>query len=335
MQLKIIKNKEDLNFFRTKSELVDFEKDNVKELSNGLLEGLYKHNAIGVAGTMFGIHKRIVVVDLQEHGHKKPLILINPEIIEYSENTIPSEEASISILKIRETISRYETIKLKYFNISGEECELKASGLLSRCIQHEMDYLDGKLFFDYLSENRKQEIENIITSLDTGMKLTYVIKDEEILRKKSEKVEVVDEEIVNTLDKMLEFMYQSKGIGLAAVQVGILKRMVTIDLQENNKNNPLFLINPEIIWHSDNMVDSEEGCLSVPQQRAKIKRFEKVKVKHLDKEGKENIIDADGLLAICLQHELDHLDGKLYIDYLSKLKRDLLLNKVKGILKKM
>lgn len=335
MQLKVIRNKESLDFFRVKSELVDFGKDNVQKLSNDLLKGLYEHNALGVAGVMFGIHKRIIAIDLQEYGRKKPLVLINPEVIEISENLIDSEEASISIPKLRETISRYENIKVKYFDIDDKECELKASGLLSRCIQHEMDYLDGKLFFDYLSEARKQEIENFITNLDNCMKLEYVTKNDEILRQKSEKVETVDKEIVDTLDEMLDFMYKSKGIGLAAVQVGILKRMITIDLQEDNKKNPLFLINPEIIWHSDNMVEGEEGCLSVPQQRAKVKRFEKIKVKYLDKQGKENVIDANGLLAVCLQHEIDHLNGKLYIDYLSKLKRDLILSKVKSILKKM
>ena len=334
MQLKIIKNKEDLDFFRTKSDKIDKIDSDIKDLAKSLLDGLYKYNAIGVAGVMFGVHKRIIVIDLQEHGCRKPLILINPEIIWHSEKLVSGEEASISIKNVRETIQRYESIKVKYLDLSSNECELTANGLLSRCIQHEIDYLDGKLFFDYLPSDRIKEIENTIVNLENKMKLKFVTRDDEILRQKSAPVEKIDQDLINTMSGMLEFMYESKGIGLAGVQIGVLKRIITIDLQDDDKK-PMFLINPEIVWHSDNLVESEEGCLSVPGQRAKIKRFDKVKVRYLDLEGKENLVETDGLFAICLQHEIDHLDGKLYIDYLSKLKRDLILSKVRTILKKM
>ena len=334
MQLKIIKNKEDLDFFRTKSDKIDKIDSDIKDLAKSLLDGLYKYNAIGVAGVMFGVHKRIIVIDLQEHGCRKPLILINPEIIWHSEKLVSGEEASISIKNIRETIQRYESIKVKYLDLSSNGCELTASGLLSRCIQHEIDYLDGKLFFDYLPSDRIKEIENTIVNLENKMKLKFVTRDDEILRQKSAPVEKIDQDLINTMNGMLEFMYESKGIGLAGVQIGVLKRIITIDLQEDDKK-PIFLINPEIVWHSDNLIESEEGCLSIPGQRAKIKRFDKVKVRYLDLEGKENLVETDGLFAICLQHEIDHLDGKLYIDYLSKLKRDLILSKVRTILKKM
>lgn len=334
MQLKIIKNKEDLDFFRTKSDTIEKIDNDIRDLAKNLLDGLYKYNAIGVAGVMFGVHKRIIVVDLQEHSNKKPLVLINPEIIWHSEKLVSGEEASISIKNIRENVQRYESIKVKYLDLNGNECELTANGLLSRCIQHEIDYLDGKLFFDYLQSDRIKEIENTIVNLENRMKLKFVIRDDEILRQKSTPVEKIDKDLINTMNSMLEFMYESKGIGLAGVQIGVLKRIITIDLQENGKN-PVFLINPEIIWHSENLIESEEGCLSVPGQRAKIKRFDKVKVKYLDINGKENLVETDGLFAICLQHEIDHLDGKLYIDYLSKLKRDLILSKVRTILKKM
>ena len=334
MQLKIIKNKQDLDFFRTKSNVIDKVDSDIKDLAKNLLDNLYKYNAIGVAGVMFGIHKRIIVVDLQEHGCRKPLILINPEIVWHSEKSVSGEEASISIKNVRETIQRYESIKVKYLDIDGNERELTANGLLSRCIQHEIDYLDGRLFFDYLPSDRIKEIESTIVNLENKMKLKFVTRDDEILKQKSMPVEKIDGNLINTMNSMLEFMYESKGIGLAGVQIGVLKRIITIDLQENGKK-PVFLINPEIIWHSDNLVESEEGCLSVPGQRAKIKRFDKVKVKYLDVDGKENIIETDGLFAICLQHEIDHLDGKLYIDYLSKLKRDLILSRVKSVLRRM
>ena len=134
---------------------------------------------------------------------------------------------------------------------------------------------------------------------------------------------------------MLETMYNSRGIGLAGNQIGLNKKLVVIDLQENNEKNPLFLINPKILWKSDEKVKGEEGCLSVPGNniKAEVERSKEVKVEYLDKTGKKQIIEADGLLAICLQHEIDHLHGIIYIDYLSKLKRDNIINKVKKELK--
>ena len=155
-----------------------------------------------------------------------------------------------------------------------------------------------------------------------------------VLKKKAQKVEKVDAELQKLLDDMLETMYSSAGIGLAAPQIGVSKRIVVIDVeQEDDDNgvrqgNPLFLVNPEIIWRSDEKVCGEEGCLSVPKQRAEVERFAQVKVRYWDYDGKEQEILGDGLLAICLQHELDHLDGILYIDRISRLKRQMLLKKL-------
>lgn len=157
---------------------------------------------------------------------------------------------------------------------------------------------------------------------------------EPVLKKKAQKVEKVDAELQKLLDDMLETMYSSAGIGLAAPQIGVSKRIVVIDVeQEDDDNgvrqgNPLFLVNPEIIWRSDEKVCGEEGCLSVPKQRAEVERFAQVKVRYWDYDGKEQEILGDGLLAICLQHELDHLDGILYIDRISRLKRQMLLKKL-------
>jgi len=157
---------------------------------------------------------------------------------------------------------------------------------------------------------------------------------EAILKQKAQKVDKVDVEIQKLLDNMLETMYASAGIGLAAPQIGVSKRIVVIDVeQEDDDNgvksgNPLFLVNPEIIWRSEDKVCGEEGCLSVPKQRAEVERNAQVKVRYLDYDGNEQEIEGDGLLAICLQHELDHLDGVLYIDRISRLKRQMLLKKL-------
>ena len=151
-----------------------------------------------------------------------------------------------------------------------------------------------------------------------------------ILRKISEPVENVNQGIKNLLDDMLETMYEAPGIGLAAVQIGILKRVIVIDLSKDvKKKEPIFIINPEIVSQSKSLVSYEEGCLSIPNQFAEVKRPNKCKINYLDYNGKKKDITTDGLLATCIQHEIDHLNGILFIDHLSKLKKDLILKKTK------
>lgn len=204
--------------------------------------------------------------------------------------------------------------------------EIAADGLLSTCIQHQIDYLDGKLFFDYLPEEEKNDI---IKNIVSKMKIKNIIEDIDILRTKCETVKEVTDDIKKILNEMLEIMYQNGGIGLAANQVGIRKRIITIDLQTDGIKEPLFLVNPKITWKSEEKIKMEEGCLSVPSCNAPIERPAKIKLEYIDNYSKNHKIDADGLLARCVQHELDHLDGKLYIDYLSKIKRDILIKKVR------
>jgi peptide deformylase len=149
------------------------------------------------------------------------------------------------------------------------------------------------------------------------------------LRQKSKKVEQVNDEIRTLIDDMLETMYNAPGIGLAAIQVGEPKRVIVIDLsREDEKKNPLYFVNPELITNSDNNAAYEEGCLSVPGQFAEISRPDKCKVKYLDYNGNEKILDTEGLLATCIQHEMDHLEGILFIDYLSKLKKNMIVKKL-------
>ena len=155
---------------------------------------------------------------------------------------------------------------------------------------------------------------------------------DEVLRQKCEKVSKVDDDLRRFLDDMLETMYVDKGCGLAAPQVGVTKRIIVVDDNpsddDKSARNPMYLINPEIIWRSEEKVLFNEGCLSLPQQRAEVERHERVRVHYTDYNGNEQEILADDLLAIILQHEIDHLDGILYIDHLSRLKRTRLLNKL-------
>ena len=151
----------------------------------------------------------------------------------------------------------------------------------------------------------------------------------EILRKKSLNVEKVDKDLQNLMDDMLETMYSAPGIGLAAIQVGIPKRVIVLDLASKDEpKNPMHFINPEIIEKSNNNLTYEEGCLSVPGQFAEIDRPDKCHLKYLDYYGQLKEIKAEGMLATCIQHEIDHLEGILFIDYLSKLKKSMIIKKL-------
>ncbi len=153
------------------------------------------------------------------------------------------------------------------------------------------------------------------------------------LRTKAQPVEAVDESIVKLVDDMLETMYQAKGIGLAATQVDVHKRVIVIDVSEG-KNDPLYLINPEIV-EKDGVEESEEGCLSVPGFYEKVTRAEHIKIKALNRDGDSFEMEARDLLAVCIQHEMDHLEGKLFVDYLSPLKRKRIQAKLEKIHKQL
>ena len=152
----------------------------------------------------------------------------------------------------------------------------------------------------------------------------------EILRKKSLLVDQVDGDIQKLMDDMLETMYLAPGIGLAAIQVGVPRRVIVLHIarKENEPKNPMYFINPEIITKSKDSLSYEEGCLSVPGQFAEITRPSNCYIKYLDYYGQPQELKAEGLLATCIQHEIDHLEGILFIDYLSKLKKTMIIKKL-------
>jgi len=149
------------------------------------------------------------------------------------------------------------------------------------------------------------------------------------LHKIAKPVAQVDERVRRLVTDMFETMYAANGIGLAATQVDVHERVIVMDVSEE-RDQPLVLINPELTWTSDEMVVGDEGCLSVPAIYDKVPRHERVTVRALDREGREYKIDADGLLAVCIQHEMDHLMGKVFVEYLSPLKR----NRIKAKMQK-
>jgi len=160
---------------------------------------------------------------------------------------------------------------------------------------------------------------------------TILTEPNEILRQKSKPVEKVNKEIKELMDDMLETMYEAPGIGLAAIQIGIPKRVIVMDISRDKDNEiktPMYFVNPEIIWKTEENSIYEEGCLSVPNQFAEINRPKNCHVKYLDYNGEPQLLKAEGLLATCIQHEIDHLEGILFIDYLSKLKKSMIMKKL-------
>jgi len=155
-----------------------------------------------------------------------------------------------------------------------------------------------------------------------------IILPDPLLRQVSTPVEQVDSEIARLADDMLETMYDAPGIGLAAIQVGVPRRMLVIDVsRDDEENRPLVFINPEVVQSSGDRSVYEEGCLSIPDYYAEVERPAIVTVNYVDRAGKQQTLEADGLLATCLQHEIDHLNGVLFIDHISRLKREMVIRK--------
>ena len=158
---------------------------------------------------------------------------------------------------------------------------------------------------------------------------TILTEPNKKLRQVSLSVEKVGKEEQNLMNDMLETMYDAKGIGLAAIQIDIPKKIIVLDISKNeNEKKPMFFVNPLIINKDINLTTYEEGCLSVPDQFAEINRPSKCEVEYLDYDGNKKLLKANGLLATCIQHEMDHLEGVLFIDYLSKLKKSMILKKL-------
>lgn len=149
------------------------------------------------------------------------------------------------------------------------------------------------------------------------------------LRNRAEPVETVDDSVRQLVDDMFETMYDAPGIGLAATQVNVTQQVIVIDVSED-KNAPLCLINPEIVT-LEGVEEMEEGCLSVPGIYEKVSRADRVRIKALNRDGESFEMDADGLLAVCIQHEMDHLEGKLFVDYLSEMKRQRIRKKLEKL----
>lgn len=157
-----------------------------------------------------------------------------------------------------------------------------------------------------------------------------------VLKEIAQPVDKIDDDVRAQMEGMLQAMYDAPGIGLAANQVGLLNRVLVMDLsnrQMNEEKAPICMANPEVVWQSEALSQMEEGCLSIPGQYAEVERPAEVKVKYWDENGEEQLLEADGLLSHCVQHEIDHLNGVLFIDYLSSLKRNMMVKRVQKMKK--
>jgi peptide deformylase len=173
-------------------------------------------------------------------------------------------------------------------------------------------------------------------TLATMTRLPIIIAPDVRLKQRAGVVDQVDAEVRRQMDDLLETMYAANGIGLAGPQVGLLKRIIVIDVSgEEQPRAPLRMANPEILWRSDTLVAGEEGCLSLPDHFAEVTRPDRIRVRFLDAANRVQELEADGLLAKCIQHEIDHLDGILFVDHLSALRRGIILRKLTKIKKQL
>lgn len=163
--------------------------------------------------------------------------------------------------------------------------------------------------------------------------LQLQIYPKQCLREKSNEIIAITPRIINIGQQMLDIMYTNNGVGLASNQVGILERIIVIDLQIDDVKNPIILINPKIIKESKHKIPTEEGCLSLPGISEEVLRPDSVEVEYMDIKGEKQTIIADGLMCVCLQHEIDHLNGILFVDRLSNMKKKLILNKFNKLMK--
>ncbi|PIW26780.1 MAG: peptide deformylase [Rhodospirillales bacterium CG15_BIG_FIL_POST_REV_8_21_14_020_66_15] len=165
-------------------------------------------------------------------------------------------------------------------------------------------------------------------------KLDIIVAPDPRLKRQAEPVKKVDDAVRRLMDDMLETMYAANGIGLAAPQVGVLKRIIVVDVARDDEDRqPLQMANPEVVWESEDARTYEEGCLSLPDHYADVVRPEAVKVRYLDRENEIRTLDADDILATCVQHEIDHLDGVLFVDHISSLKRNMIIKKLQKLKK--
>ncbi len=162
--------------------------------------------------------------------------------------------------------------------------------------------------------------------------LEIIIAPHPVLKKKADPVEEITQWEQDFLQQMLDAMYKAGGIGLAAPQVNLSKRMLVMDVvEEDSESNPICMVNPKIVFSSEETKSYNEGCLSFPNEYAPITRPDKVRVDYLDEVGKAQSLETDGLLAVCVQHEIDHLDGITFVDHLSRLRRDMIMKRVKKL----
>ena len=340
------------NVMRMRANEVDFSKIDsglLKEVIAGLFYIMYASDGgVGLAAPMVGVSLRIMVADLQDG---KPIALINPEVIEQSEEEEEGAEANLCLPEIAAKVKRPKWIKYKAYNHLGELLEEEANGFLARVILHEIEVLNGKMFHDNLPPEKiryiapdilaKKSLERIYNETDgsqsqdnngqiggdlpqscslylnpiTVSTMMLGLKDI-VIRKKAAPIifeEWHPDQLRQLVGDMIWLQHVQEGVGIAAPQVGLSIQMTVID---NRKDPTYVLINPTIVEISDEKELGREGCISLPYQYADVSRSKKIIVDAFDIHGNPTHLEAEGFLAVILQHEIDHLNGVLFPDHL-------------------
>jgi peptide deformylase len=323
--------------------LKDLGDDIVKEIVSALFYNMYLEEGIGLAAPMAGLGLRIILAD---EGKGSPAVLVNPQILSLSKTMIEMREANLCLPGITAQVLRPEAITYKAYTPLGQPIQGNASGLFARIIMHEMDILSGRMFCDFVaSENirsfspdilAKDAIKQIFrsrplkeSSAEGGFAMHHfspvtlspklLSLKATVLRQKANPINFSEwnpEDLRELIEEMFWLQHQLEGVGLAAPQVGLSLRLAVIDDQ---KDPPLVLINPTITKFSEEMQDSDEGCLSLPGYRGTIKRAKHVTLHSWNPLGEPLELSAEGYLATIIQHEVDHLNGVIYADHLESL----------------
>ena len=292
----------------------------VKKMCRKLLSTIRYLGGVGIAAPMVGENIRMFVVDNieenKELGHKESslYVVINPEILEYSEEKETDWEGSFSLPGLAANVSRPESILMRYYSIDGYKCEERFEGYLARVMQHEYDYLEGVVYLDKLESAKDLFVENVGVD-DAKKEGDKIVKIADlVLRQKCEPVK--DLKAAKTLYvSMVEILKETGGVGLAAPQVGDSSRMFVV----KQKEKYYAVVNPEITFMSEDMEEDWEECLSAPGYSGKVSRHKSIKIKYQTLDGKEKEDELKGFSARVMQHEYDHLDGIVYIDRLENL----------------
>ena len=316
--------------------------DRIRKLADDMLETMYDAPGIGLAAPQIGVLDRIIVMDCvkDEDEAPNPMVLINPEIIAASDETNVYEEGCLSIPDQFAEVTRPKQVQVRWMDLNGGEQTQEFDGLWATCVQHEIDHLNGKLFIDYLGAMKRQMITRKMQKLKRDIArgketLTMAVRPclpwpDKRLRTPAAEIEQITDAHRDIWQDLIDTMEAMPGVGMGANQIGEMVRLAVVDASEK-RGQVVRMANPVILHSSIELRPHEEASPNLPGVSAVIKRPRAVTVEYLNDAGEMETRDFVGLWATSVQHQIDHLNGKMYFDHLSKVKRDMLLRKARKL----